>query len=383
MAIRIAHKMGITQEKPNPKLSFFETEMRVRLWWQIWFIDARARKSISGHHIPPSAYADIRLPLNVNDSELHPDMVDCPVEHVGATEMLYCLIKYEIGPWSKNSSIAKSVFQTMSPKDLVNTSMAVKDHAIEELERIFEDKYLRHCDPRIPLHSLSLTISRLGICRMRFMAHHPRNRGDRGGQMTLKEGDKVFENCIRLLELDHESRKSSYSQQLLSHMTSIEQPDALIFTLSELRRRTDGDLVSKAWNLVGLLYEGHPGLIEDTTNTFYVAIGDLALKAWEARQRELLRSQPVVRIEDITPSFIKALMSKRRKKIFENPVPQTPQITCGINNIITPMSTEQASNPAVLSQGMTQANRFNTSFPIPMEFDEPLDWAYWNEFLQM
>jgi hypothetical protein len=131
----------------------------------------------------------------------------------------------------------------------------LKDQAIKELETIYTEKYLRHCDPRIPLHFISLSISQLALCRMRFNSHHPRNQPDGGAHMSQSESDLVFENGIRVLELDIECCKTQFSNQLLSTMVAKSQVDAIIFVLSELRRRPTGDLVTAAWKVIGKIYE--------------------------------------------------------------------------------------------------------------------------------
>lgn len=100
----------------------------------------------------------VRLPLNVNDSDLYPGMEDGPIEHIGATEMVYCLLKYEVGAFFGHSHHA-AVFQG-NPGKLINGAVpiATKDMVINELERLYEEKYLRRCDPKIPLHHIKRRI---------------------------------------------------------------------------------------------------------------------------------------------------------------------------------------------------------------------------------
>ena len=68
----------------------------------------------------------------------------------------------------------------------------------------------------------------------------------------------MFEQSVRLLELENESRKTSFSSQLLTHMAR-SQLDALIYMLYELRERPKGNRVIAAWNLATLFYK-QPGL---------------------------------------------------------------------------------------------------------------------------
>jgi hypothetical protein len=380
IAVRIGQKMGLHREQLSPNLSFFETEMRIRLWWQIRGLDARARHQFKG--LPCSDFADIRLPLNINDSELHPNMAEAPVVHTGTTEMLYCLLKYSLPHWFRTSSLASKVFKQNRRLDFLVTCgqpLEVKDQAIDELEKECEDKYIRHCDPRIPLHFISITVFRLGLCRMRFMAHHPRNQPDGGAHMSQQESDLLFQNGAALLQLRLESEKTQFSKQFFSHITAKSQVDAFIFVLSELRRRVTGDLVATAWKIVSKMYEDHSVLTEDTTNTFYVALGDLALAAWETRQRELLQRQGA-RIEELTPPFIYSLMSTRKRETAS--ITSIPAL--GSSDGFTGSTMLGLGGEGHLPGGWDPSAAFTTNFTMPTEFgQDPLDWGYWNEFLQV
>jgi Fungal specific transcription factor domain len=381
LAVRIAQKMGLDKEKPPPKQSFFETEMRIRLWWQIRGTDARSRHQLSMCMSSPEFGSQVRLPLNINDSELHPNMAEAPTVHTGTTEMLYCLLKHEVGQWFRTSALTSKIFlKHKEPRALFGPSqpLEVKDQAIKELETIYIEKYLRHCDPRIPLHFMSLSISQLALCRMRFVSHHPRNQPDAGAHMPQTESDLVFENGVRLLELDIECTTTQFSQQLLSSMTARSQIDAMIYVLSELRRRATGDLVTRAWKVIGTLYEDYPDLAQDTTNTFYVALGDLTLSAWETRQRELLQRQGA-RIEEITPSYIYSLMATRKRETAD------PNTIPALGSDGFPGSTMLGlGGDAHLPGGWDPNSAFATNFTMPSVFGTaPLDWEYWDEFLQV
>jgi hypothetical protein len=346
--------MGL--HKDNPSLSFFEREMRIRLWWQIRGLDARARQSLGGR--VDGNDGDIRLPLNANDSELHPDMIDSPVEHTGSTEMLYCLMKYEAAEWRRTSKKA-GIFNQLNQTSSSVESLALKNQAIDELEAIYERKYIRHCDLSIPLHHLSVTVTRLAICRMRFMAHHPRNLI---GNITISpdDSDRLFDNAVRLLELDSDSRKSNYSAPLFAHMTTRSQLDAFIYILSELRRRSLGDKVTSAWNLVTMLYSHHPELITNSNGSqtnantsFYTAFGDLTLEAWQARKQELIRSHGT-RVDDITPQFIRDLQATRQQ----------------------PAGNE---NMGIMAASMSIND--GSGLQLTLGLGQDLNWEYWDQFL--
>lgn len=77
-AIRLGQKMSMDRENNDRRRLFFEKGMRIRLWWQLRGLDYRSRAAcMLGTKSPPLLeFGYVRLPLNVNDADLHPDMTD-------------------------------------------------------------------------------------------------------------------------------------------------------------------------------------------------------------------------------------------------------------------------------------------------------------------
>ncbi|KAI0112742.1 hypothetical protein F4776DRAFT_656784 [Hypoxylon sp. NC0597] len=358
--VKLGQRMGLHRENTDPKISFFEKEMRIRLWWQLRCIDARSRAVCTPGIGPPpeSEFGDARLPLNVNDADLHPDMVEAPIEHVGPTEMLCILLKLEVFNWLRYSSKAARVYDTLvhgSAKGKASMGFEDAKEAINQLEDIYQKKFIRKCDKHIPLHSLTQTIANFVIARMRFKIYHPRRRATVSGgeaHVTREESDVLFNSAVRSLELVDVALRSKFSSHLFTHMTFRYEIDLCVYIISELRRRCAGDRVAVAWNLVEYLYNNHPELIEDTENTFFVALGDLTLEAWETRRKELVRGQGV-REYDITPQFIRLLWNKKQKRDVEEGI----QIS-GV------------ADPHSLDDNLWLTDTDN------------LQWDYWNGFLQ-
>ena len=355
-AIRLGQKMGLHRENAHPKISFFEREMRVRLWWQLNGLDSRVRAvSTPGMKLLPSEFGDVRLPLNINDADLHPDMIEPPVEHTSPTEMLCVLMKFEVFNWLRSSPAAAEVFEDIFHGPVRGKMpMELKDDAINKLEAIYQEKYFRNGDKRIPLHGLTYAMANLAVARMRFKIHHPRGRAAvSGGEvyMTQEESDMLFDSVVISLEMVDVGIRSKFCSHLFTHMTTKFQIDAYIYVISDLRRRCSGDRVALAWRLVEDLYNEHPELIDDAENTFFVALGDLTLEAWEVRRKELVRGRGV-RESDVTPQFIQLLWDKRQNRNEENvqmPTVPDPHAFDGL--------------------GWTDYN--------------DLDWEYWNDFLRL
>ena len=180
VAIRIAQRMGLSTDGTSYGIPPFEVEMRRRLGWQIVLIDNRVAE-ISGAGTSFLTYTwTTKLPSNINDSDLFPDMRDPPVERPGITEMVFVRLRCEIA--------AQLIQQSRTLKG----TLAVGDEAIDELEQRLEREYLNHCDPLIPLHFMSMMMARSALCKLRMGLHHHHFRM-RNSQLTDGEKDKLFQ----------------------------------------------------------------------------------------------------------------------------------------------------------------------------------------------
>ncbi|KAI8285491.1 hypothetical protein K4K56_009325 [Colletotrichum sp. SAR 10_98] len=172
-ALKLCRSLGIHHAKPDPKVSFFEREMRIRVWWQLYGLEARTRALGSpDSRCPPSRseFGDVRSPLNVNDADLHPDMTEAPIEHSRPTEMMCVLMKYEVFNWIRSTPAASLVFEHIAQSRARDkTMMEVESKAINEIEGIYYNKHLKDVDKRIPIHAQTFNMAKLVIARMRLV----------------------------------------------------------------------------------------------------------------------------------------------------------------------------------------------------------------------
>src|ERR1700712_3257020 len=174
VAVRLARKMGLHRDGAALGLSPFETEMRSRLWWHIFFVDLRISDLLGTKPSLDLFSSDAKMPLNVADEDLNPDMIEPPTESNGITSVVVCLIRCEIAEFLRKFS---SGLQNDVRWDIVNNPdipMVKKDTMITQLEDLLERKYLRYCDPSNTLHNFALIMARSGICKMKLFAHSPR-----------------------------------------------------------------------------------------------------------------------------------------------------------------------------------------------------------------
>ncbi|KAF9773448.1 hypothetical protein IL306_008730 [Fusarium sp. DS 682] len=344
VAIRTGHMMGLHKADTGTKLSFFQKEMRIRIWWQIRGLDSRVRSTLTpGIKQSRTDFGDIRLPFNINDADLHPNMLEPTVQHNGPTEMVCVLMKFEVMHWLRSSPKAAKVFECIAPGfGKPRGSTKAEDDAMNELEAIYREKYLNKLDRAVPFHNMTYAVAKLVIARLRFKVHHPRGRAPSGEgdvYMTKQESDILFNAALSFLELVNIGFNSKFSSQMFTHLTSYYQIDAWIYVISELRRRVSGPRISLAWTLVDSLYTDHPELMDSVDNPLFTALGNLILEAWEARRKTLSEVE-------IVPSCVELLWSKRR-----------------------------VTQDAEMAGNALDSWEFNVG-------DDLLDWNYWSDFVR-
>ncbi|KUJ21692.1 uncharacterized protein LY89DRAFT_380662 [Mollisia scopiformis] len=380
VCVRISQRLGLHRDGSNHKISPFDAEIRRRTWWQIVFLDGHSSK-LAGAGFPAwLAKFDTKIPLNISDSDMSPTMKEPPKEKEGATEMLFCCLRYETAQAlrSARKSKGKDGGWHIAPGPEV---IPEKDKAIDELEIRFEEKFIRFCDPSIPLHLLAIYIAKSVICTMRIMAHHPRQYPDKGASMPQKEKDMLFSESLKELEYDSLGHTTKSIQGFLWHITSHFQFDAFIYIISELRHRTDGDLVDRAWQQVIFSYEHRPEMITDTKNALYVAIGNLTLKAWQKREDTATGTYQVP-----PPRFISQLRAQRNipdPPLPRNATPPERQDHIARQNLITTFSNNVPQNMTYNNTAPDGWSHVDYGFDVNMNMTEitPVDWEYWQTLM--
>lgn len=381
VATRIGQRSGLHRDGSALRLSVFEAEMRRRLWWQINLIDAYAEKLAGVGRM--FVLGDVQIPLNVNDSELNPDMRDPPKEHDGPTEMMFFLIRCHVGDFLRRSGPNNAYDGTWSRLSQSGVPIADKDKAIDEFEDLLKRKFLNYCDESIPSHLMAAYLSRAVICTMRFIAHNPDQYEDKGASMPQKEKNLLFDNCVKVISYQNMAFIIKGTQGFAWHVNMHFQWKAFIYILNELRYRTSGEDAELGWQQVQMVYERHPDFIADSKRALPVAVGNLAIKAWEA----FVASRGIPDGE--TPHFISVLRSQRAEGRRSAQVPVSAStLTVDVSPEIPSVEFQPALDPlewnedfsSSLDLGNDLDPSYITNLP-PLEPDQ-MNWAQWESLLQ-
>ncbi|UPK96557.1 hypothetical protein LCI18_007492 [Fusarium solani-melongenae] len=391
LAVRIAQRMGLHRDPGQFGLPPFEIEQRRRLWWTLVGYDRRLGEMSGSTVTALSSGGDCKLPLNVNDSDLHVDGKEMPTPHTGPTEMLFALTRVELAMAVSSDSNRdsyklnnpdKSPAATSGSRSTATIRLAGQDGPSYSLEGYcahIEGTYLNQCDPKIPLHFFTLTMTRQALCKMRILSFLVRMHNADHVPLKEIERDNLFLQATQMIEYDNVVQSSESLRPFKWYSMHHFPFPAYMFLVQELRHRVSGPMVERAWDAISKNHQLR-GLLNNYHSPMHIAFGGHFIKAWDAHEAALIAAgKPVQR-----PSFLGLLReraeARRRAKAENRPDPglSQPQIGVPRSQAETPSSSAGFNSvadqtaPGSMSGGQ-QANSGSVA-----SSDEPgeMDWTY-------
>jgi hypothetical protein len=361
VSARIAQRIGLHRHNVDG-LKPFEIEMRRRVWRQLLILDW-ATSELAGTscfvQFAPSWWT-MTNPKNVNDSDLNPNMTEMPVDRIGATDMIFCMLRCEFGNFF---SVMKGGDDYRTASDKTEPTSSDVDHYIDEVEKRIEHKFLRFCDPINPLHVMITVVSRAAICSMRIRTHHQSRVGDNAKPFTPEDHSRLFQLSLKALQYDNLIMNTPSLKGYHWHVRDFFQFHPLIYLLVAIRKNRVGEEVEEAWHLIDQTYTNRPELAERKKG-LHVAVGSLAIQAWDTREAELKRRGQVVHIPSCISKLRASDPSKRTMPVPNQTVP-----------VIPPLPQQ--------NQSSVQQFAWNQNQPPQNVFSDPNQWDignYWAQF---
>ncbi|KAJ5746503.1 hypothetical protein N7520_011685 [Penicillium odoratum] len=252
LVLRLAQSLGLHRDGTNFGLKPFETEMRRRLWWHICLLDVRSSEDHGTDPLIHESMYDTRLPLNINDEDIYPEMTEAPLERECCTDMTFCLIRCEI-----TSTLRRVNYACPGSRFRMGDTAPTTDRCermLQLLNNRIEERYIKHCDMNIPLHWASATVARLILAKLWLIVHHPMTRKDRSTNVSQSIRESLFLTAIEVLEfgrlLEIDPKTAKWGWLFRTNM----QWHGVAFVLSELCVRPICPITERAWNAIHALY---------------------------------------------------------------------------------------------------------------------------------
>lgn len=380
VAVRIAEAMGLHRDGTSLGLPPFEAEIRRRIWWQLKMNDFRTAE-LSGLAKFRSFDTDVntpKLPANINDDELHPGMFSPATESTKPTDMIFCVLRSELGSFAATHAAR---FRQQGKDGCLwddyasRNDMGEKDEFIKEVEEILETKYLRYCDPSQPLQLMTMLAARSALDVGRFIAHHPRRWASQE-QTPESERQYVWNVSIKSLEQYNMVQSNRQLQRFAWHAAYFLQWHAFIHVLDNLRANPLMPDAVKTWQLVESVYENHPDMVSNTKKTIHRAVGNLCLKAFNAREAALMNEGKGI---PRAPEYITKLRQQREAKAWSKARDAKSKETEAIPSYDQPKANEMRIRPdssMTLSRGHFESHEPQQNLSSQLtSFDQASDPA--------
>lgn len=221
---------------------------------------------------------DTRMPLNINDTDLTAEMTQPPVEREGVTEMTFCLMRchamrvvWKLGYMAPRKKFGSAAADT-------HLDSANQNSLVNDLENLLQDRYLKHCDTRIPFPRLTVSVARIITLRLWMTILSPRGHTDK----TIRE--RLFNITVQILQLSNDMLTSEDMRQWAWHSKTHLQCYSIAFLLAELCRRPPSPECDHAWECVTAVYERWNGMETEKRGPLWRSIQRLMARARYVRE---------------------------------------------------------------------------------------------------
>ena len=352
IAIRIAQRMGIHSESTLSKQSPLEAELRRRLWWSLVLFDTRMSEMADHKTATLAPTWDCKIPLNVNDSDLSPEMKDPPAVQGNSTDALFVVVRSELADFVRHAAFYLD-FTNPALKSIVkpgqNEGLVSEAAALENLGKTIDDKYLKFCDPENQLHFMTIWWTRSYLAKCRFLEHHSRHT-NLSVPLTDAQRDAAIALACRMLECDTRLRSSSLSKRFQWMIYLYFPFPAYIQILQDLRRRPGSKEAERAWEIMSDNYDTTFVFInKDSDSPFFKAFTRMLLDAWEAR--EVASSQGGNLKLLIAPPIVSSVRHRVAQAAQNAQTADTQQLGMGINEVPMSMPMPMGSMHNMSGQG--------------------------------
>lgn len=197
-AVRLAFGLGLHRDGSNFGLEPFEAEMRRRLWWYICILDVQTAEDLGTDPMLHDIFFDTKLPLNINDEDIYEGMKNLLQERVGCTDMTYFLLQCEV-------ALATRRLTYNPPGNICPglKSIEERQYLVQDLEKRLDERYVRHCDPTIPLQLACSKIVRIAVAKLWLVIYQPLNKQESITSLPPDTQSMLLSNAVEVIELSH------------------------------------------------------------------------------------------------------------------------------------------------------------------------------------
>lgn len=308
MVVRLAQCMGIHREASLARCTPFEAEMRRRLWWSLMLYDTRRGEMADYKDSSLAPTWDCRVPLNVNDSDLRPEMKEPPTNKTQPSDAFFVVVRSKLADFVRHTA-AHLEFTNPALKPIARE--LPEGGSIAGLERRIEAEDLAGCDEENPVHFMTVWHARAYLARCHLLEHYA-GASARSGPPTDAQLDTTLSLTIRMVACDTKMMTAAHARGYRWFLRVYFPFPAFIHIIHDLRRRPRGALAGRAWEAMGDNYEVRFRRTGSQLAPLFKLFSRFVMSAWEACEaavrpgEEVATPKIVLKIRERTPYILGA-----------------------------------------------------------------------------
>jgi hypothetical protein len=287
---RTAASMGLHRDGSNfDNISYFEAEMRRRLWWQICFLDRRIAQCDVPEMAIGSGAFDTRPPANVNDADLSPGMTHEPVSRKGFTEMSFCLAMCDL--WYLGLKVHRWVPVLVNQPNKREAILATAMKVIDDARKKIQNDVITGEGPRTPIQCFVEFIVALTLNQFEIICQHTevflKNNRPAGTPVHPNNSFRSSVECLRQLKIWKEHPATRQWAWIFVNYHQWHAAGIIFASLAP--RRWDAE-AEEGWKLAMTFVRELP-IVMKTKNPLRPTLLSLIAEARGQRTREFARLQ--------------------------------------------------------------------------------------------
>ncbi|OCL08872.1 hypothetical protein AOQ84DRAFT_272746, partial [Glonium stellatum] len=254
VAVRIARALFLHVDGHTPHETFFEKQMRRRLWYTICLLDLQTSFDQASEPVITPDSLHPSMPKNVNDSEFEPEFNGDLPDREDLTDMTFSLVTY-------NAQASGKVLNFIPASGVAKSSMGVtynwdaRQRYVENFEQTVM-KLLRHCDPSGGSYAwFAFHGSEAMVAAMKLAALRPLYRAGSGAPPRVQGSSHLLELSAIVLEKVYLIRTDLRGEAFRWYI--VLQWHALAIAIAECYACNDAALVKRLWPLIETSFKHH------------------------------------------------------------------------------------------------------------------------------
>ncbi|OJJ84447.1 uncharacterized protein ASPGLDRAFT_126650 [Aspergillus glaucus CBS 516.65] len=280
-AVRLAFGLGLHRDGSNFGLEPFEAEMRRRLWWYICVLDVQTAEDLGTDPMLHDIFFDTKLPLNINDEDIYEGMKHLPQERIGCPDMTYFLLQCEI-------ALATRRLTYNPPGNICPGLKNIEDRQslVQDLEKRLNERYVRHCDPSIPLQWACTKIARIAVAKLWLVIYQPLKKQESIASLPPDTQSMLLSNAVEVIELSHLLQTNDTMARWKWEFQTCVPWYAVAYLLAQLCTTSNSPPLERSWSRVSDIFDQWQRQAVEQNKPLWQPLPRLMAQATASREKQ-------------------------------------------------------------------------------------------------